>query len=197
VDTHLEDSELLERLRAGDERAYEELVRTHGPPLLALARRLLRNEDDARDVVQETLIAAFRALPGFRGESRLLTWLRRIALNAAMMRRRTRSRRREEDLDGLLPRFDQGGHFERREPGWADPTARLAREELRALVRGAIDELPETYRTVLTLRDLDQLDTAETAALLDVTPNAVKIRLHRARQALRSLLAPRLQEAGP
>ena len=147
------------------------------------------SEDDARDVLQEAFISAFRAIDGFAGAARLSTWLHRIVVNTALMRLRSRRRRREESIEGLLPRFDEEGR-------WAEPPARwsastdtlLERQQTRAAVRSAIDRLPLNYRTVLLLRDIEELDTDETAALLGMTVNAVKIRLHRARQALRTLL---------
>ena len=176
---------LLARLRRGDEAAFEELIRTYGGRMLAAARRLLRSEDDARDAVQEAFLAVFNSIGTFQGESRLSTWLHRIAVNAALMK--LRRRKPEESIDELLPRFDQQGE-------WAGGTAStlpgdlLEQNETRRAVRRCIDRLPETYRTVLLLRDIEELDTEETADVLNVSPNAVKVRLHRARQALRTLL---------
>jgi RNA polymerase sigma-70 factor (ECF subfamily) len=183
------DAALLARLRADDPDAFELLVQQYGGRMLATARRLVRNEDEAHDVVQEAFLSAFRAIDGFAGTAMLSTWLHRIVVNAALMRLRTRRRRREEPIDGLLPTFDGDGH-------WAEPVSRwatsadelLERRETRAIVREAIDELPVSYRTVLVLRDIEELDTDEAAAILRVTPNAVRTRLHRARQALRTLL---------
>ena len=157
--------------------------------MLATARRFVRTDDDARDVVQDAFQAAFRSIEGFVGASRLSTWLHRIVVNAALMRLRSQQRRREDSIEDLLPRFEDDGR-------WAEPAARwdgkadalLERRETRAMVRNAIDRLPESYRTVLLLRDIEELDTDETASVLGMTVNAVKIRLHRARQALRTLL---------
>ena len=181
---------LLARLRRGDQDACEELVRTHGGRLLSVARRMLRNEEDARDAVQQAFLSAFRSLATFNGQSRIATWLHRIVVNAALMRLRTRSRRPEESIEQLLPRFREDGHHA--EP-WTDlgPSidVLLQQRETRKCVRAAIDRLPESYRTVLLLRDIEELDTAKTAELLGVSANAVKIKLHRARQALARLLA--------
>jgi RNA polymerase sigma-70 factor (ECF subfamily) len=188
------DAALVARLRAGDDHAYAELVRTLGPRLLAVCRRLLRDEDDARDALQDAFVQAFRALGGFHGEALLSTWLHRIAVNSCLMRLRRRRSRPEESLEPLLPRFLDDGHQVRPSAAWEDsPDRRVEQGELRRLVRAAIDRLPETYRTVLLLRDLEELDTATVAQLLGVTENAVKIRLHRARQALRGLLDPALR----
>jgi RNA polymerase sigma-70 factor (ECF subfamily) len=186
-----EEASLLERLRQGDETAYETLVRETSGRLLAVARRLLRDEDEARDAVQEAFLAAFRSIDRFHGTARLSTWLHRITVNAALMRLRRRSSRPEESIEELLPKFLADGHHARPAAEWSlPPDHSLAMRELRLQVRGAIDRLPETYRTVLLLRDIEGLSTGETAKLLGASENAVKIRLHRARQALRTLLEP-------
>ena len=179
---------LVARLRAGDEQAHEELVRCYGARMLATARRMVGSEAEARDVVQEALLSAFRAMARFEGEARLSTWLHRITINAALMRLRTRRRRREESIDDLLPRFDDEGWWP--EGPTSAPAAEEALEqaEAHARVRRAIAELPETYRTILMLRDIEDLDPQETATLLGIGTNAVKSRLHRARQALKTLL---------
>jgi RNA polymerase sigma-70 factor (ECF subfamily) len=183
------DAALVARLRAGDAQAFETLVRQHGSRMLATARRMMPNEDDARDVVQEALLSAFRSIRAFEGTARLSTWLHRIVVNAALMKLRSRRRRREESLEELLPRFDEDGHFAEPVAPWeAEAEALLEGRETRAMVRRAIDRLPESYRAVLVLRDIEELDTEETATALGIQPNAVKTRLHRARQALRTLL---------
>jgi RNA polymerase sigma-70 factor, ECF subfamily len=190
------DCELLARLRRGDEAAYEELVQSETRHLLAVARRLLRNEEDAQDAVQQAFLAAFRALPTFNGQSRLTTWLHRIVTNTALMKLRTRSRRPEGSIDDLLPDFLEDGHHVDQFSEWALPAdAHMLRRETRVQVRAAIDRLPDTYRTVLLLRDIDELSTEETAEALGVNANTVKIRLHRARQALLKLLKPAMDSA--
>ena len=152
------------------------------------------NEEDARDVVQDAMLSAFRSIDRFEGTARISTWLHRIVVNAALMKIRTRRRKPEESLEPLLPTFrDEGGHMAEI-AAWDEPADRLAeQEETRRLVRDAILALPEGYRDVLILRDIQELDTAETAKALGVTANAVKIRLHRARQALRTRLDPHLR----
>jgi RNA polymerase sigma-70 factor (ECF subfamily) len=183
--------DLLVRLRRGEADAFEELVRTTAPRLLAVARRLLRSEQDAQDAVQDTFLSAFRALAGFDGQCQLATWLHRIAVNAALMRLRRSRRRPEASLDDLLPAFDDTGHhLISVEPWRADALAVLERDEVRSAVRAAVDRLPDSHRTVLVLRDIEELSTEETARALGLSPNAVKVRLHRARQALRAALAP-------
>ena len=190
------DAELLTRLRAGDELAFEELVRRETRHLLAVARRLLRNDDDAQDAVQQAFLSAFRALPSFNGQSRITTWLHRIVTNAALMKLRTRGRRPEDSIDDLLPSYLEDGHHVEQFSEWALPAdRRLLQRETRARVRDAINRLPDSYRTVLMLRDIEELSTEETAQALGVNANTVKIRLHRARQALVKLLKPELDGA--
>ena len=183
------DAALVERLRSGDPQAFEVLVREYSGCMLATARRFVGRDEEARDVLQEACLAAFRAIDTFAGAARLSTWLHRIVINAALMRLRRRRRRREESIESLLPRFDEGGRWAESASHWnTSSDVLLERRETRAMVRNAIDRLPVNYRSVLFLRDIEELDTGETASLLGVTPNTVKIRLHRARQALRTLL---------
>lgn len=179
---------LVARLKTHDPGAYEELVRQNGPRMLALARRVVGDDEGARDVVQDAFLSAFRGIDAFAGEARLSTWLHRIVVNTALMKLRSRRRRPEEPIDRFLPAYREDGHFATGFVEWGDVEQRLQRREMREAVRRAIDRLPESYRTVLLLRDIEEMSTAETARALGVTENAVKIRLHRARQALRTLL---------
>jgi RNA polymerase sigma-70 factor (ECF subfamily) len=191
-----DDGSLVARLRAGDEKAFEELVRAHGGRMLSVARRLLRDPDDAQDAVQDAFLSAFRSLEKFEGSSRLSTWLHRIVVNAALMKLRTKRRKPETSIEDLLPHFLEDGHQANPAVAWKLPADQaVERAQLGQLVRRSIDELPETYRTVLVLRDVEDLDTAETAEFLGIAPNAVKTRLHRARQALRTLMDAELRGA--
>ena len=186
-----DEATLVAQLRAGDEAAFEQVVRAYGGRLLAVARRIVGSEEDARDVVQDAFLNAFRSLDRFEGNAKLSTWLHRIVVNAALMRLRTRKRKPEQSIETLLPAFLEDGHYEERFKSWDEPVDKLMeRAENRALVRKQIDALPEGYRTVLVLRDIEGLDTEETANVLGLSVNATKIRLHRARQALRTMLAP-------
>lgn len=189
---------LLRGIRAGDDGAFEQLVRTTTPRLLAVARRIVGNDEDARDTLQDAFISAFKALDRFAGDAKLSTWLHRIVVNTALMRLRTRKRRPEEPLESLLPAFKDDGH-QRHEPvEWRDGAdVALERNETRAFVRAQIDKLSETYRTVLLLRDIEELSAPEVADTLGISENAVKIRLHRARQALRALLDERFRTPSP
>lgn len=186
-----QEASLVASLRAGDPHAFETLVRTHMPMLLRVARRFMRSEEDARDAVQDAFVSAFRSIRNFASNAQLSTWLHRIVINACLMRLRTQRRRPEEDIEEYLPRFQDDGHQVQRSEAWCETAETiLQRTELCGIVRAAIDQLPDTYREVLLLRDIEELSGEEAAGILGVTPNAVKIRLHRARQALRTLLDP-------
>jgi RNA polymerase sigma-70 factor (ECF subfamily) len=185
----LDDTVLVQGLKNGQEWAFEALVRVFGARLLATARRLVGNEEDARDVVQSAYLSAFRAIGEFHGSAQLSTWLHRIVVNTALMRLRSRRRKPEESIETLLPAFQADGHFVDRFSSATMPADQLLeRQETRRMVRGAIEQLPESYRAVLVLRDIEELSTRDVAELLDITPSLVKVRLHRARQALFTLL---------
>ena len=186
---------LLAGLRRHDEAACEQFVRRYSGRLLATARRLLHSDDDAADALQEAFLSAFRNIDGFAGNSRLGTWLHRIVVNACLMKLRGRTRRPEVSIEGLLPEFDKSGHHVRGVPLWRKPPIdELLTDESRALVRRCIDALPEDFRTILLLRDIEELSTEEAASVLDITAGTAKVRLHRARQALRTLLEPHFKE---
>jgi RNA polymerase sigma-70 factor (ECF subfamily) len=190
-----EEAELLAQLRAGDAAAYERWVRASAPRVLGVARRLLRNEQDAQEVTQDAFLSAFRHLGSFDGSARLSTWLHRIAVNAALMRLRTKRRHPEESIEEQLPRFHADGHHAHAPSAWSLPgDAALASAELRKAVRAAIDELPDLYRDVLLLRDIEELSTEEAAVALGITVAALKTRLHRARLALRERLDVLMRE---
>jgi RNA polymerase sigma-70 factor (ECF subfamily) len=185
-----DEATLLAGLRGGDEAAFAELVGRYSGRLLAVTRRLLNQEQDAQDALQDAFLSAFRGLATFDGNSSLATWLHRIALNAALIKLRTRRRKPEQPIDELLPSYLVDGH--RRDPGpaWKALASDAERAETRELVRRCIAQLPDSYRVVLVLRDIEELDTAAVAEQLGIEAGAVKTRLHRARQALRTLLDP-------
>lgn len=195
--TASDEQALVSALRAGEPAAFETLVRLYGGRMLAVARRLVGTEEDARDVVQDAMLSAFKAIGRFEAQARLSTWLHRITVNTALMKLRTRARKPEESIEPLLPTFNERGHHTARVLSAETADALFEREESRVLVRQAIDELPDSYRTVLLLRDIEEMDTGEVAALLGITPNAVKARLHRARQALGTLLGPLFRRNAP
>jgi RNA polymerase sigma-70 factor (ECF subfamily) len=180
---------LLTRLRQRDERAFETLVDDYRERMQSVAHRLLHNEEDSADAVQEAFLAAFLSINSFEGNSRLWTWLYRILLNICLKKLQRRSRPRELRLDDLREvsiDFRQQGVAAR----WrAEPAFRpIARREAQAAVRMCINRLPHAYRSVLTLREIEALNTNQTAQTLRISRGAVKSRLHRAREALRSLL---------
>lgn len=193
-----EEQTLLAGLRANDPAAYETLVRRHLDRMLAVARRFLGNEEDARDAVQDAFLSAFKGLDRFEGSAQLSTWLHRIVLNAALMKLRKKKRRGEASIESLLPRFRDDGHAVDPPAPWRESAeAALQRKEIARFVREAIDQLPDIYREVLLLRDIEEVDTEESARILSISEAAVKTRLHRARQALRELLDPHLRGESP
>jgi RNA polymerase sigma-70 factor (ECF subfamily) len=181
----------LAQLQAGDARAFEVLVRDHSPRMLATARRFFHCDADAADAVQDALLAAFKAIRRFKGNSQLGTWLHRIVVNSCLMNRRSRDRRPTVAVDERFGRPCNVSHREELSGGSDDsPSEVVSAAELRRQVRQCINRLPELYREVLLLRDIEEFDTELTARLLDVSPGVVKTRLHRARRALRQLLEP-------
>jgi RNA polymerase sigma-70 factor, ECF subfamily len=159
---------------------------------LATARRVLRDPAAAQDAVQDAMLSAARNLQRFRGDSQLSTWLGRIVVNAALTRRRALKRRPEESLDAMLERDPTGEprRQKRTAIGSCGPTQEQAvlRGEVGALLHAAIDKLPTDYRTVVIMRHYEDHHIAEIAARLQITANAVKLRLLRAHRALRSQL---------
>ena len=190
--TDVRERSLVERLQDGDPTAFEAMVRRYGAQMLAVARRLVGNEEDAREVVQEAFLQAFRALNAFRADAKLSTWLHRIVVNTGLMRLRSSSRKPEGFIDDLLPEFDTTGHHASAvAPITMTVEDALERHEVRAHVRAAVGQLPDSYRAIIVLRDFEDLSTEEAATALGISENAAKIRLHRARQALATLLRER------
>ena len=188
------DDTLIARLQRGDDSAFEAIVRAHSGRLLSVARRFLGNNEDAQDAVQDAFIRAYKAIHTFEARAQLHTWLHRILVNTALMKLRERRRRPTASIEGLLPTYSADGHQAVASRDWSD--AVLERKETAAIVREAIERLPDLYREVLVLRDIEEKDTAEAAQLLGTTSNVVKVRLHRARQALRTLLDREFQITG-
>jgi RNA polymerase sigma-70 factor, ECF subfamily len=189
------DKVLLDCLRTGEEHCYETFVRRFGPQVLATAKRYLRSEADAADCFQDTFLAIFQSVNDFEQRSSFGTWVRGISINQCLMRIRSQARRREEPIEDLLPQFDDMGN--RIETGSQNRSSAISESidalRLKTIVREKINELPDDYRVVLLLRDIDGYSTSETAAILRIQVNAVKTRLHRARSALRTLLQPLLE----
>ncbi|MCB9840397.1 MAG: sigma-70 family RNA polymerase sigma factor [Phycisphaeraceae bacterium] len=191
-----DEADLVRRLKAGQDEAFEELVRSLTPRLLAVARRATRTEADAEDAVQDAFLSAFKAIGLFDGRSTLSTWLHRIVVNAALMKARKASTRRETSIEALLPTFE-GGHHTASPRAWTgvgsggDVTegGGVGIERRRALWE-AIARLPEEFRDVLLMRDVEQMESKAVAAALGISDALVRQRLHRARQALVKMLEP-------
>jgi RNA polymerase sigma-70 factor (ECF subfamily) len=185
------DEALAARAAAGDESAFEALVRRYQARAYRLAFRLVGADGDPQDALQEAFLQVFRKLASFRGESRFATWLFRIVTNAALMQRRSRSRRPAESLEAFLPRFDANG-LHAATPAELQFAARadelLDQRTLAERAREGIERLPEAYRAAFVLRDLEELPTAEVALVLGLEPAAVRQRVHRARLMLRGYL---------
>jgi len=193
----IDEARLVVGMRARDEACFELCVESYGPRMLCVARRLLLNEDDAQEAVQDAFLSAFRAMEQFDGLSQIGTWLHRIVVNASLAKMRTRRNKDQLSIDELLPQFADDGHRLIPAIEWREGSdASLERSETRTAVRQAIDQLPQIYRTVLLLRDIEEVNTEEAARLLDVTCGVVKTRLHRARQALRTLLDGQFRRGG-
>jgi RNA polymerase sigma-70 factor (ECF subfamily) len=185
------DEALAARAAAGDEPAFEALVGRYQARVYRLACRLT-GDADAKDVLQEAFLAAYRGLPAFRGEARFSTWLYRIATNAALMHRRARARRPTESLEAFLPRFDADG-VHAAEPADLRAASRadelLDRQRLAEKARAGLDRLPDIYRDAFVLRDLEEMTTGEVAEVLGLDAAAVRQRVHRARLMLRGYLS--------
>lgn len=194
VPTHWSDERLVSGLKAGDSQAAEALVRSHGGWMLSVSRRILSDEALAEDCVQEAFLKVFQKIGDFKLQSRLKTWLHRIIVNEALMKLRARNRRQEGVIDQLMPEYDDNSC--RIEAPWspmAEPHEILEREETRREVLLRISELPDSYRIVLLMRDIEELSTREVAQVLEISEENVKVRLHRARSALKRLLEPELR----
>ncbi len=189
----MDEAILVERAREGDFDAFEELVNRTEGRTYNLLLRMMGNPDDARELLQETYLSAFRNLKRFKGDSAFSTWIYRIATNHALMRLRKKTPP-TVGLDELpLPRQEE--IRERGVSDWnLDPREALLRREVRDILNRAIRELPALYRAVVLLRDVEELSTAETAKILGITEGAVKTRLHRARIHLREKLSTYFEE---
>ena len=190
----LGEAELVELARQGGENAIRTLIERNNQRLFRAARSVLRNDGEAEDVVQETYVKAFTALASFRGEASFSTWLTRIALNEAVSR--LRRRRKNSDLDALDQAVSADAGLVSLFPLSLVPLPadmEAARSEMRQMLETAIDGLPEGFRTVFVLRDVEGLSTEETATHLTLKPETVKTRLHRARRMLRAVLEEQMR----
>lgn len=194
------EGELVALAIAGDPAAFTELVVRHQDRVYGLALRLLRDPAEAEEVTQETFLAALEKLPSFRGEAALGTWLHRVAANAALMRLRRKRRSPEtlstEPMEDLLPRFDVNGNLLTSGPAhdWSKRAdEQLHDREIRQAIEREVQNLPDDYRIVFLLRDVEDLPSEDMAELLGISVAAVKSRLHRARLVLREKLGKYLE----
>ena len=186
--------EHLEGTDTDGEMPAETLVRENIGWMLALSERLVGDRGLAEDVVQESLISALRGLDKFKGDSTLKTWLHRITANASISKLRKLNRLKEESIDEYLPEFDrQDCRIEQPWTSLVTTEEVIESDETTARVRAGIFSLPDSYRVVLMLRDIEGYDTGETAKLLDISTENVKVRVHRARAALKKILEPVLR----
>ena len=191
----MEDGPLVACVRAGERGAFRQVMQRCNQRMFRVVRGVIRNEAEAEDVVQEAYVHGYEKLGSFRGEASLATWLTRIALNEAYGR--LRRRRDSVDIDDInrgAPVAAQLIAF----PGHVlgeDPAEEAARAQLRRLLEQAVDELPEAFRLVYVLRDVEGCSVEETASALEIRQETVKTRLHRARRQLREVLASRVSAA--
>ncbi len=173
----------------------EQVFRDYGARVYNLARRMLGNDADAEDVTQDVLLQVVRKLDTFRGDSQFATWLHKVTVNAALAHRRKRAKREEREIHDPLEHFLEGGYHAREIHPWAvTPDAQALSHEQTQLIEKAIASLPEIYRDVYVLADVEGLPNAEIGDILDLSVAAVKSRLHRGRLLMRNVLAPHFEE---
>jgi RNA polymerase sigma-70 factor (ECF subfamily) len=195
----LTDEEVAARVLAGETGLFEVLMRRYNRRLFRVARAIVRDEGEAEDIMQETYVRAFAALGQFQGRASWATWLTRIAVNEALARLRRRGRfvgHGDEAIDGGEDQMESEQAARGVSGGRCiGPEETTAARELSGFVERAVDDLPDSYRVVFMLREVEELSTTETAACLDISEDLVKVRLHRARVELRRLLDARLGAA--
>jgi RNA polymerase sigma-70 factor, ECF subfamily len=182
---HLSDEDVVARVRAGERSLFEIIMRRYNQRIYRVVRAITGSDGEAEDVMQDAYVRAYAHLDQFAGRASFATWLTRIAVHEALARRRRGER--FVDLDDVMPTLAFPGH---------GPEQRATDRELGAALQEAIDELPPSFRTVFVLREAEGLSTAETAASLDIPPETVKTRLHRARSLLRHRLWARAGRLG-
>lgn len=192
------DPEIIDRARSGEPGAFDHLVARYGDRVFAFGMKMCGEREDARDVVQETFLNAYRSLDSLRQPGALLSWLFRIASNACLMKRRRGKYEpdRELSLEELAPGDPEKAPVEIPDVS-SLPEDEALRSEFRKLIRQAIREVPAHYRIVLVLRDMEQMSTREVSEVLDLPASTVKIRLHRARLMVRQRLEASLHAGRP
>jgi RNA polymerase sigma-70 factor, ECF subfamily len=184
------DQELVAKAQAKDYAAFEQLLDRYEDKIFRLAYRFVRNETEAKEILQDTFLTIWRKLDTFKGDAQFSSWLYRVAANAALMRLRSQRRHPEVSTEDLpIGYLDNYGQLPPAIENWAKrPDEELASDELRRHIQSAVDALPEIYRTVFLIRDVEGLSTEETAEVLQISVPTVKTRLHRARIALRDTI---------
>jgi RNA polymerase sigma-70 factor (ECF subfamily) len=188
------EAEMIAAILAGDTQLYHELIRPYERNVYLMALSYMKNEADAEDVAQEAFVKAFKSLASFRAEARFSTWLISITLNEARSRLRRKSLVRMDSLD-TPPDEDQNVSPALMRDWREIPSEVLERGEIRQLLQEAIERLPDIYRQVFLLRDVEEMNINETAEALNISIPSVKVRLHRARMMLQKHLAPQLKTA--
>jgi len=187
---HAREHELMQRVISGETQLFYDLIKPYERAVFLAAISILRNEADAEEVAQEAILKAFKNLSRFRQEAKFSTWLIQITMNEAKMKLRKDHRHLYESIDNGQVAED-GDYLPTDFADWREiPSEALERRELRDAITEALNSLPEKYRTVLILRDVQQLSIAETAQALGITEENVKTRTSRARLQMRDLLAP-------
>jgi RNA polymerase sigma-70 factor (ECF subfamily) len=191
------EAECIRRILAGEKHLFHELIRPCERSIYFLLLSILKNETDVEDVAQETVIKVYQNLDKFRGDSQFRTWVLSIARNEGLGRLRKIGTRREDSLDAETDE-QTGDYTPAILTSWREiPSEALEQKELGAILRNAIEGLPEIYRNVVLLRDIEEMDIRQTAAALGISDAAVKVRLHRARALLQRTLAPQLKGFAP
>ncbi len=185
---------LVQRVKAGDQQAFEALYRRYVSMVYRQAIKLVGNEAEAEEVVQEVFLTLYEKAKTFRGDSALSTWLYRLTVNTTLMKLRRRKRTKEVAFDDYLPQYqDDGHHLVRPVVDWSpDPEGRLLRAEVHRTLQQALDQLPPVEKAVVVMSDLDGVANREIGKALGLSVPAVKSRLHRARLFLRGQLAVEL-----
>jgi RNA polymerase sigma-70 factor, ECF subfamily len=176
----MSDEEVVRRVRAGETALYEILMRRHNQRLYRAARAILGNEGEAEEVMQEAYVRAYIHLEQFDGRAKFSTWLTKIAVHEALAR--ARKRRKIVEIDATPGSTEGPMSLQSKEPS---PEQEVLTHTMRIVLEAAIDKLPDTYRSVFMLREIEGMNTAETAQCLDIGEDAVKVRLHRARALMR------------
>jgi RNA polymerase sigma-70 factor (ECF subfamily) len=194
----LTDEDVVGRVRAGETALFEIVMRRHNQRLFRVARAVLRDDAEAEDAVQQAYLSAYSHLDQFAGQARFSTWLTRITLNESLARRKKRIHLAEVEMgDTLTDTFEETSAAMSKSKSNPNPEDQASMRELTGLLEAAVDELPEIYRVVFMMREVQELSTAETAACLELTEEAVKVRLHRAKGFLRETLFARLDARAP